>query len=494
VTGGGGGIFHNIWSPNTYARSGFHVSDTSTPGVVYELSAEHHLFSEIRLDRVQHWTFYGPQTEEEVSTSAEAVAFEITDSTDITIANYKAYRVTRAYAPYPTAMRVEGASQVRVRNVAVNAEHGYAACDAAGCGTILRGGKFAYDNAVEDRARGRVVRERLFAVLDLDTRRPAPAAATGTAAAGAFRGARVAKLAGGFHSIAGPAVDGTGVLYFVDHREQRIFSWSSAAGLKVVRDAPLDPVNLGVDRSGTLLVLSSAGPAGTVYALRPGDPTSALSVQQPVPRGAPAAGTTAFLLPATIWADGQFRNHLDLATYEYETHAQMFAREVTTPAPKAYLSADGTLALPAGRVFTQGPDGSYPGMDETGWRWSHALDAFGLIAARQGERVYVTSGAENRTYRGVVRDDGTLGDLTVFTERGGEGAIADRDGNVYVANGQIFVYGPTGTPLGRIDVPERPTGLRFGGPGGRTLYVLTHHALYGVTLPVAARSGAAAKP
>jgi hypothetical protein len=200
-------------------------------------------------------------------------------------------------------------------------------------------------------------------------------------------------------------------------------------------------------------------------------------VLQPQPR--PPGREATFLLPSNVWADGQFRSHLDLATYEYETLAQMFAREVTVAVPKAYASADGSLLLPASRVFTQGPDGSYPGMDETGWRWSHALDAVSLVPARPGERVYLSSGAENRTYRGVVREDGTVGDLQLFAERGGEGAVADKDGNVYVANGQIFVYRPTGEPISRIDVPDRPTVLRFA-PDGRTLYVLTHHALYGV--------------
>jgi sugar lactone lactonase YvrE len=122
-------------------------------------------------------------------------------------------------------------------------------------------------------------------------------------------------------------------------------------------------------------------------------------------------------------------------------------------------------------------------MDETGWRWSHALDAYSLVPARPGERVYLTSGAENRTYRGVLRDDGTLGDLQPFAERGGESVATDRDGNVYVANGQIFVYRPTGELSGRIDLPERPTGLRFGGADGRTLFVLTHHSLYRVKTP-----------
>ena len=56
---------------------------------------------------------------------------------------------------------------------------------------------------------------------------------------------------------------------------------------------------------------------------------------------------------------------------------------------------------------------------------------------------------------------------------------ADRDGRVYVANGHVFVYRPTGELVGRIDVPERPTALRFAADG-RTLYVLTHHTLYRV--------------
>ena len=477
VTKGGGGTFHTIWSAAPNAQSGFYVSDTTTPGVVYELSAEHHLYGEIKLDRVENWEFHAPQTEEEVSSSPEAVAFEISDSKNITIANYRAYRVTRSYNPFPAAIRVYGSSGIRFRNVQVNAEHGYGICDANGCGTKLRSGKFAFDNALQDVTTGREVRERLFAVLDLN---PAlPASNRPDQAPVPVLKAAVEKLAGDFHSISGAAVDAAGTLYFVDRHQQRIFSWSRPAGLKIVRDAPLDAVNLGVDRSGNMLVLSMAGPAGTVYTFRPDGPRETLTVLQPQPR--PAGREASFLLPSTVWADGQFRSHLDLATYEYETLSQMFTREVTTAQPKVYVSPDGSLALPAFRVFTQGPGGSYPGMDETGWRWSHALDAYSLVAARPGERVYVTSGAENRTYRGVMRDDGTLADLAPFAERGGESVVADGEGNVYVANGQVFVYRPTGEPRGRIDVPERPTGLRVA-PDGRTLYVLTHHSLYGVKI------------
>ena len=54
------------------------------------------------------------------------------------------------------------------------------------------------------------------------------------------------------------------------------------------------------------------------------------------------------------------------------------------------------------------------------------------------------------------------------------------NGDVYVANGQVFIYGADGKPSGRIDVPARPLQLIFGGPDKRTLFILTHHALYSV--------------
>ena len=55
VTDGGGGTFANIWTPSTYAQAGFYVSDTKTPGHVYQLSNEHHVRAEIKLDRVENW-------------------------------------------------------------------------------------------------------------------------------------------------------------------------------------------------------------------------------------------------------------------------------------------------------------------------------------------------------------------------------------------------------------------------------------------------------
>lgn len=472
---GGGGTFVDIWSPNSYAQSGFRISDTTTPGHVYEISVEHHLFNEITLDRVENWDFNAPQTEEEASTSPESVSFEITSSRNIHVNNYHGYRVTRSHMPALAAVRLANSSGIHFRNVHVNAESGYGVCDEVGCGTFLRVSRFPYENAVLDVTHHGEIREREFAVLDV----PSSAAPSATAAAASSVVAdAVEPLETGFYAISGAAAGADGTLYFVDHHQHRIFSWSKARGLEVVRRDALDPVNLAVDRSGSLLVQSSDGHDGTVYSFRPGTSAEQITVLDAQP-SAPRPGAS-FVIPGNIWDNGEFANQLNVETYEYTTIPQMFADDVTTRKPREYVSPDGSLVLPLGRVFRQAPDDSYPGMDATGWRWSNNLDAYGFVTAAPGRQVYVTSGAENRTYRATVRDDGTLGDLRVFADRGGESVASDSAGNVYVANGEIFVYDRDGKGLGRIDVPERPIQLVFGGADRRTLFILGQHTLYAV--------------
>jgi hypothetical protein len=79
-----------------------------------------------------------------------------------------------------------------------------------------------------------------------------------------------------------------------------------------------------------------------------------------------------------------------------------------------------------------------------------------------------------------VTATGSLTDLKLFAETGGESVVQDERGQVYVAAGQILVYSPEGKLVDRIDVPERPIDLVFGGTDQRTLYILTHHSIYAV--------------
>jgi hypothetical protein len=243
--------------------------------------------------------------------------------------------------------------------------------------------------------------------------------------------------------------------------------------LEVVRDNALDPVNLAVDRSGKLLVLSSFGSEGTVYSIDPDGPKDQLTTIAATPSAPRPDART--LLPVNWWNNGEFKDQYDPATDHFTTLAEMFARDAGAPKAKEYVSPDGSLVLPAFRVFEQGPP------DHIGWRWSDTLQTHGLIGAGLGERVFVTNESEGKTYSGKVGPDGALADLKVFANRGGESVAVDGQGQVFVANGQIFKYAADGQPAGRIDLPERPLQLIFGGPDRRTLFVLTHHTLYAVT-------------
>lgn len=462
VKDGGGGTFVDVWSPNSFAQAGFTVTDTATPGHVYEMSVEHHARNEFVLDNVQNWEFLAPQTEQEVGDGPDAISLDIRNSKNLLFANYHGYRVTRTYAPEKSAVKITNSSDIRFRNVHVNAESGFASCDDEGCGTFLRASKYPFDNAIEDVTAKLLVREREFASLDIG---PAGSTVPAVAPSGA-----VTKLEDGFWSISGAAVDAAGALYFIDRRFQRIHRWSEGRGLEIVRDNALDPVNLAIDASGHVLVQSSLGAKGGVYSFDPNGPKDAMTLIQPTP--ARGGGTARTLLPVNWWNNGEFRDQLDFKTYQFTTLAQMFARDAGAPKAMEYVSPDGSLSLPAFRTWQQGP------ADHTGWRWSDSLNAHGFVSGKPGERLFVTNASENITYSGVVGAAGALNDLKPFANRGGESVAVDGQGRVFVANGQIFVYGPDGRETGRIDVPDRPLQILFGGPDKRTLFILTHHALY----------------
>jgi sugar lactone lactonase YvrE len=469
IADGGGGTFADIWTPNTFAQAGFVVSNTKTPGHVYELSNEHHVRNEIKFDHVENWDINAPQTEEEAGESPESLSLEIDFSHNITFANYHAYRVARSRAPFPTAVRIYNSSDIHFRNVHANAESGYAICDNNGCGTFLRLSKFPYENAIEDVTHHLEVREREFAVLDITGNPQLPALPDASAVLAP--GARVKKLEDGFFSISGAAVDAAGKLYFVDHHNQRIYSWSEKGGLVMERDNSLDPVNLAFDKSGNLLVLSSAGTESTVYTFHPGNSAEELTVLKP--QAALPHANASVILPVNWWNNGEFKDQLDLDTMRFTTLAEMFAADVTATKAREYVSADGSVFLLAGRVFQQGP-----ATDASGWRFSDNLDTDGFLTAAPGQRVYVSSESEDITYNAKVNPDGTLSDLKAFAQRGGESVAVDSNGNVYVANGQIFVYSPTGKLIAQIDVPERPLQLIFGGADRKTLFILAHHVLF----------------
>jgi sugar lactone lactonase YvrE len=425
VTDGGGGTFANIWTPSTFAQAGLYVSNTNTPGHVYELSSEHHVRNEVELDRVENWELIALQTEEERGESPFALPLEISRSRNITVANYHGYRVISSYQPFCCAVKISASSNIRIRNMHTDSNS-----------------KVAFDNALVDTTAHAEVRPREFASLDIPGEH--------SAAASIFApGAKVERLATGFFSISGAAADPQGQLYFVDTHWQRIYRWSpETKEAVVIRDNPLEPTNLVFDNSGNLIVVSYAG-NGTIYSVRPDQPETDITMLKPEP-AAPRPGMTPVRSLDTWESDG-----------------------IATPRPYQYISPDRGLFIPAAEDFVQGTL-------SWGTKMADILHAFGIARVIPGHPFYVSDEAQQKTYKVNVTESGTVSDMQLFADAGGESVAQDKDGDVYLAAGQVQVYSPQGKIIGHIEIPERPIDLVFGGPDRRTLFILTHASLYAV--------------
>lgn len=432
ITDGGGGTFADIWTPSTFAQAGLSISDTETPGHVYELSSEHHVRNEVLLNRVRNWEIVALQTEEERGESAFALPLSIANSENITVANYHGYRVVSSYQPFPYAIRVSESQGIRFRNVHIDSDS-----------------KVSFDNAILDATRHVEFRPREFAWLDLPG---APAIAEKRSAAAVLKpGATVRRLATGFFNISGAAVDPAGVLYFVDAHWQRIYRWSPQHNEAVIiRDSPLAPVNLAFDKAGDLLVISYDG-NGAVYWFRPDDPEEQVHFLKAEPAVARPAARV--VLPADVWSK----------------------ENLTGAAAWQYVSPDGSLFLPAGDDFVQG-------RLYYGTKMADVLRAFGMAVAQPGRPFYISDESEEKTWRISPTPTGAVADMRLYAEEGGESVAQDSRGNVYVAAGQVLVFDPDGRKLGEIDVPERPIDLVFGEPDRRKLYILTHTSVYSIDM------------
>lgn len=433
VTDGGGGTFKDIWTPSTFAAAGIYISDTDTPGRIYALSSEHHVRNEVKLRHVAHWNIYALQTEEERGESPHALPLEIDDCHDVTVANFFIYRVDMP-TPAETGIRVTNSHDLRFRGL-----HVYSP------------GKLSFDNTLIDQTHQVEIRSREIAALDLSGAAPAARAAS-----------RVEKLASGFTNIDGAAVDAAGNVYFVDEAWSRIYRWAAdGSGLTLATDAIPQPVALAFDRTGRLLVVAHHG---NVYTYPPGASEAQIGVLTPTPT-APKAGAT-LLLPTNRWRDS------------HDWASAIASRETVF-----YTAPDGTTCLPAPEAFAALP---HPRRSR-GYGTIDVVRAYQFGATQAGEVFYASDEFEQKTWRLRVQPDGSLTDGQLFAQEGEAGVTTDAEGHVYVCAGQVFVYDADGHQVDRIDVPERPSSVVFGGADRRTLYIATRSSLYAWKPPAAKR-------
>lgn len=146
-----------------------------------------------------------------------------------------------------------------------------------------------------------------------------------------------------------------------------------------------------------------------------------------------------------------------------------------------YVTDPGFFVEPqANRIYRIAPDGKV-----------EVVEAFedvprpnGIAMSPDGKFLYVgfttpIKGTLPFIRQYIVNDDGSLGEWTKFVDIGPEdskpdGIAVDLAGNVYVGtNAGIEVYKNDSSKIGVVPVPEKPTGMSFGGKDMKSLYITT---------------------
>ena len=445
VKDGGGGIFRGIWTANTLAKAGLLVENTTTPSVVYQMSCEHHMLHETQFYHASNWTVYALQTEEENPAGADAFSVDLKDAHHMVFANLFMYRVSRNVLPKLNAVEATDSTDIHFENV-----HNFSMT------------RLAFDNSIFDQTSGVWVRTHDFTVFTLSSELKIGAPLQLPAGIFAAR-ARLQQLASGFSNIAGLTTDDGGHLYFTDAAKHLIYRWNEETNkAEVLTDKVKTPMAAGFAADGMLLVQDYSQ---SVF----GVDTRTGEVKKIEAASAPVSGTN-LMLPVG------FHNSMETLARQMEHRGVIYAprsnmaivAEVKEEARSYFYVPASTSAIMAGGNWQ-------PMLQASQWQLFHV-----------GDEHLAVNEEDDTVYR-LRLDSLEHVTATEFAPRGGSSVVTDVAGNVYVAEGQLYIYNSSGREIGVVEIPERPGGLAFGGSDKKTLFIGARSSLFSLQTAAAGR-------
>lgn len=447
ITKNGGGTFKDIWTANTYATTGLYVSNTSTPSRVYAISLEHHVRNEARFENVSNWKLYAFQLEEESREGKECQMVELSGCKNISFNNFWIYRVIRVTTPKRFGVRIWNCENIVFRNI-------------------------------KNYTQKLVVTE--FPVYDVNKEIPVyPWELAKLTVTGKEMGnktitgqpGKVEKLVSGFYFITGATNDGKGNIYFCETLKKRIYKWSAETStVTMVADYPLQPLVLATDTKDNLLVVFRYDPQPGYMVGGRQETVKRLPDDNPGYSGWGNSGWTALAYsidpddpdetfkPLPRVANSEIRS-VKKVFYPSSRYRVDFLKNATYWPDSSFVAPDGVTIIP--ETYDLGRCAS-------------------LSAAVPGQTFYTSNELPKKFYSLDVAPKGQLSNLKEIHSRGEYGYALDKKGNLYLADGQIFVYDKSGKEINRINVGERPVSLTFGGLDGNTLFITTNSSLYSV--------------
>ncbi|UCG28479.1 MAG: SMP-30/gluconolactonase/LRE family protein, partial [Bacteroidales bacterium] len=449
VTNNGGGTLKDIWSADTYAANGLFVSNTSTPGRILAMSLEHHMRNEATFKNVSNWKVYAFQLEEESREGTDCEPVDMINCRDMVFANFWQFRVIRVNTPRPTGVRLWDCENIEILN-----SHAYAQV------------MFVTEVPYYDVNKDLKVLPWEFAKLTITGNEPGKRKITRETG-------KVERLASEFEFAQGITSDSKGNIYFCETRLGRIYKWSVETNtVTMIADFPWQPFTLATDTEDNLLVVfrydpqpgylidgeqesvpvlpddnpgysgwGNSGWAAWAYSIDPGNPAGTLKPMTRVPTSEIKTVHKA-LYPSSRWR------------YDFD-EAAVYLPET------CFMAPDGVTIIP--ETYDLGRSAA-------------------LSEAFPNRQVYISDESLKRVVTLDVGEKGKLSGLKDFTQKGEFSQAVDKEGNLYVADGKIFVYDRNGNETGIIEVEERPISIAFGGKDFNTLFITSRTSLFSIKI------------
>jgi gluconolactonase len=259
-------------------------------------------------------------------------------------------------------------------------------------------------------------------------------------------GAVVQKLAGGFSFAEGPAEDVDGNIYFTDIPNNRIHKWTTGGGLSTFREESGGANGLFFDNRGHLL--ACAGGDRRLVSFSMNGEVAVLAEEYQGKK---------LNSPNDLWPDPKGGIYFTDPRY----------------GNRDGLEQDGECVY----YLT-------PGGDQLMRVISDMVRPNGVIGTPDGRHLYVTDHGDSKTFVYSIQSDGTLSGKNLIAPEGSDGMTLDSEGNLYLTNTGVSVYGKDGNHLGMISVPERPTNVCFGGKDRTVLFITTPASIYSLQMRV----------
>ncbi|MDH6358717.1 glycosyl hydrolase family 28-related protein [Parabacteroides sp. PF5-9] len=452
ITNGGGGTIKDIWTASTYASSGLYVSHTATPGRIYAMSLEHHVRNEARFENVSNWKMYAFQFEEEGREGKDCKMMEVSNCKDLLFVNVWIYRVIRAFTPQEFGIRLWNSENIEFRNM-----HNYT--------QILP----VIEIPVYDVNKKLPIYEWDFARLNVSGKEKSQRQINNNLW-------QVNKLAENFDFATGATSDSKGNVYFAENRLKKVYKWSAESQtLSLLADYPWKPFTLATDTKDNLLVIFRYDPQPGYLINGVQETVLRLPDDNPMYSGWGNSGWAAWgysidpenpdetMKPLPRKPTAQVLNGAKRVVYPSSRWRGDFDQVVVGMPEQSFVAPDGVTIIPETYDLSRSA-------------------ALSFVTPGQSQPFFVAKESNKSTVKLNVTPEGRLTNMQEAHPQGQYSSTVDQDGNLYLADGHIYVYDKNGKEIRRITLEERPISVAIGGKEKNTLFVTTTKSFYGIRI------------